>query len=154
LARKFEAKGRRESRQQVIATLGRIDELQVRGQWERLLRSGARFAAKSMMLRATAVDAAIKVTRRWCSSGYGRNPAAGQRLPQLAGAWGTSALVRAVFVTVPAVRQRLPTDRGSLAPGLCDCGRHRALHHLCRPMAWLDGRTTLHHGRDRGLFAH
>jgi hypothetical protein len=33
-------------RQQVIATLGRFEELQVSGQLERLLRSGVRFAAK------------------------------------------------------------------------------------------------------------
>ena len=33
-------------RQQVIATLGRVDELQASGQLEGLLRSGARFAAK------------------------------------------------------------------------------------------------------------
>ena len=32
-------------RQQVVATLGRLDELAASGQLERLLRSGARFAA-------------------------------------------------------------------------------------------------------------
>ena len=36
-------------RQQVIATLGRLDELAASGQLERLLRSGARFAAKAMV---------------------------------------------------------------------------------------------------------
>jgi hypothetical protein len=36
-------------RQQVIATLGRFDELQASG---RLVRSGARFAAKAMVLSA------------------------------------------------------------------------------------------------------
>src|ERR1700756_1568494 len=39
-------------RQQVIATLGRLDELAASGQLERLLRSGARFAAKAMVLAA------------------------------------------------------------------------------------------------------
>ena len=33
-------------RQQVIATLGRVEDLRESGQLERLLRSGARFAAK------------------------------------------------------------------------------------------------------------
>jgi hypothetical protein len=33
-------------RQQVIATLGRLDELTGSGQLERLIRSGARFAAR------------------------------------------------------------------------------------------------------------
>lgn len=35
-------------RQQVIATLGRIEDLRDSGQLERLLRSGARFAAKAL----------------------------------------------------------------------------------------------------------
>ena len=33
-------------RQQVVATLGRVEDLRESGQLERLLRSGARFAAK------------------------------------------------------------------------------------------------------------
>ena len=41
-------------RQQVIATLGRFEDLRASGQLERLLRSGARFAAKAMMLSAAA----------------------------------------------------------------------------------------------------
>jgi hypothetical protein len=51
-------------RQQVIATLGRFEELQASGQLERLLRSGARFAAKAMMLSTAADDAAIKIAIR------------------------------------------------------------------------------------------
>src|SRR5437588_4429327 len=51
-------------RQQVIATLGRYEELQASGQLERLLRSGARFAAKAMVLAAAENDAATKVTTR------------------------------------------------------------------------------------------
>src|SRR5258707_13771801 len=51
-------------RQQVIATLGRFDELQASGQLERLLRSGARFAAKAMVLSAVADDAALKIAVR------------------------------------------------------------------------------------------
>jgi hypothetical protein len=55
-------------RQQVIATLGRFDELQASGQLERLLRSGARFAAKAMVLSAANDDAAIKIAvRRICA---------------------------------------------------------------------------------------
>ena len=67
-------------RQQVIATLGRVDELQASGQLERLLRSGARFAAKAMVLTAASDDAtkiaARRSGRRWCSSGCGKRPAA------------------------------------------------------------------------------
>jgi hypothetical protein len=48
-------------RQQVIATLGRFEELQASGQLERLVRSGARFAAKAMVLSAASDEAAIKI---------------------------------------------------------------------------------------------
>ena len=41
-------------RQQVIATLGQFNELQASGQLERLVRSSARFAAKAMVLSASA----------------------------------------------------------------------------------------------------
>src|SRR5262245_25731302 len=51
-------------RQQVIATLGRFDELQASGQLERLVRSGARFAAKAMVLSAASNDAAIEIAVR------------------------------------------------------------------------------------------
>jgi len=52
-------------RQQVIATLGRIDELQASGQLERLLRSGARFADKAIVLDALdRGEATVVATRR------------------------------------------------------------------------------------------
>jgi hypothetical protein len=51
-------------RQQVIATLGRLDELVGSGQLERLLRSGARFAAKAMVLVAMQEGAASEVEVR------------------------------------------------------------------------------------------
>jgi DDE family transposase len=51
-------------RQQVIATLGRYEDLQASGQLERLLRSGARFAAKAMVLSAAADDAALTIAVR------------------------------------------------------------------------------------------
>ena len=69
-------------RQQVIATLGRFDELQASGQLERLVRSGARFATKAMVLNAASNDAAIKIAvrriGRWRSSDCGRRPVAGR----------------------------------------------------------------------------
>jgi hypothetical protein len=39
-------------RQQVIATLGRVDDPRESGQLERLLRSGARFATKAIVVDA------------------------------------------------------------------------------------------------------
>jgi hypothetical protein len=47
-------------RQQVVATLGRFEKLQASGRLERLVRSGARFAAKAMVLSAAANETAIK----------------------------------------------------------------------------------------------
>ena len=41
-------------RQRVIATLGRVEDLRASGQLERLLRSGARFAAKAIVVDAVA----------------------------------------------------------------------------------------------------
>jgi hypothetical protein len=52
-------------RQQVIATLGRIDKLQASGKLERLLRSGARFAEKAIVLDALdRGEATVASTRR------------------------------------------------------------------------------------------
>lgn len=51
-------------RQQVIATLGRYEDLRASGQLERLLRSGARFAEKAMVLGAVADDTAAKIATR------------------------------------------------------------------------------------------
>jgi hypothetical protein len=51
-------------RPHVIATLGRIDELQASGQLERLLRSGARFAAKAIVLDAVERGEAATISTR------------------------------------------------------------------------------------------
>lgn len=146
-------------RQQVIATLGRLDELAAGGQLERLLRSGARFAAKAVVLEAVREEAALSVAvrrigpalvfaRLWEETGC-RAVVAG-----LAASRGHKfALERAVFLTV---LHRLMGGGSDLA-----AERWRAdyavagidgieLHHLYRAMAWLgeelpaaeqDGRT-------------
>src|SRR5260221_14473305 len=51
-------------RQQVIATLGRYEELQASGQLERLLRSGARFSPQAMALSAAQEEATLKIASR------------------------------------------------------------------------------------------
>ena len=51
-------------RQQVIATLGRIEDLRDSGQLERLLRSGARFAAKAIVVNAVAEGAVTATAAR------------------------------------------------------------------------------------------
>ena len=51
-------------RQQVIATLGRVEDLRESGQLERLLRSGARFAAKAIVVDAAAAGEATTSSAR------------------------------------------------------------------------------------------
>jgi hypothetical protein len=144
-------------RQQVIATLGRWDELEASGQLERLLRSGARFTAKALVVSAARQDGAVAVRRigpalvferLWRESGC-RSVVA-----ELAGGRKHGfALERAVFLTVlhrlfgggsdrAAARWR-EDHRIAGVEGL-------ELHHLYRAMAWLgeelpggeqDGRT-------------
>ena len=146
-------------RQQVIATLGRYDELQASGQLERLLRSGARFAAKAMVLAAAeSEDTARIATRRigpalaferlWEETGCRAV------ITDLAGARGHKfALERAVFLTVlhrlfaggsDRAADRWREDYAITGVNGLD------LHHLYRAMAWLgeelpekdqDGRT-------------
>jgi hypothetical protein len=146
-------------RQQVIATLGRYEELQASGQLERLLRSGARFSAKAMVLSAAQEEATLKIASRrigpallferlWQETGCRKV------IEELAGARKHGiALERAIFLTVlhrlfvsgsdrAADRWREDYQIGGLE-GL-------TLHHLYRAMAWLgeelpakeqDGRT-------------
>jgi hypothetical protein len=51
-------------RQQVIARLGRVEDLRESGQLERLLRSGARFAAKAIVFDAAAEGTATTIAAR------------------------------------------------------------------------------------------
>jgi len=146
-------------RQQVIATLGRFEELQASGQLERLVRSGARFASKAMVLSAASADAASKIAvrrigpalvfeRLWEETGCRAV------IGDLAGARGHKfALERAVFLTVLHRLFVSGSDRAAdrwredyAITGVAGLD----LHHLYRAMAWLgeelpakeqDGRT-------------
>ena len=141
----------------MIATLGRFEDLQASGQLERLLRSGARFAAKAMVLSAVADDAAIRIAvrrigpalvfeRLWEETGCRAV------LAELTGKRKHGfALERVVF--------RLHRLFVSGSDRAADCWREDYaiagvegldLHHLYRAMAWLgeeppekeqDGRT-------------
>src|ERR1700740_2622948 len=146
-------------RQQVIATLGRFEELQASGQLERLVRSGARFAAKAMVLRAGSNDAAIKIAvrrigpalvfeRLWEETGCR------VVISDLAGQRGHKfALKRAVFLTVLHRLFVSGSDRAAdrWREDYAIAGVDKLdLHHLYRAMAWLgeelleteqDGRT-------------
>src|SRR6202167_107667 len=133
-------------RQRVIATLGRLDELEASGQLDRLLRSGARFVQQAMMLDAARTgDAPAVAVRRigptllferlWQETGCQSVITALAR-----GRGHRFALERAVFLTV---LHRLMRGGSDLAAdrwrddyritGTDDLD----LHHLYRAMAWL-----------------
>jgi hypothetical protein len=133
-------------RQRVIATLGRLDELEASGQLDRLLRSGARFVQQAMVLDAARTgDAPAVAVRRigppllferlWQETGCQSVIAALAR-----GRGHRFALERAVFLTV---LHRLMRGGSDLAAdrwrddyritGTDDLD----LHHHYRAMAWL-----------------
>jgi len=146
-------------RQQVIATLGRYEELRDSGQLERLLRSGARFAAQAMVLGAVETGTAVTVaTRRigpalvferlWEESGCRT------AIEDLAGPRKHGfALERAVFLTVLHRLFAGGSDRAAdrwREDYRIEGSEGLELHHLYRAMAWLgealpekeqDGRT-------------
>jgi hypothetical protein len=133
-------------RQRVIATLGRLDELEASGQLDRLLRSGARFVQQAMVLDAARagdtpavavrrIGPALLFERLWQETGCQDVIASLAR-----GRGHRFALERAVFLTV---LHRLMRGGSDLAAdrwredyritGTEDLD----LHHLYRAMAWL-----------------
>ena len=146
-------------RQQVIATLGRVEDLRESGQLERLLRSGARFAAKAIVVDALndgsaittevrRIGPALVFERLWEETGCR------DVIEKLAGDRKHGfALERAIFLTV------LHRLFGGGSDRAADRWREDYringvegldLHHLYRAMAWLgeelptseqDGRT-------------
>src|SRR5580658_5035983 len=144
-------KSRREGaavRQQVIATLGRIDELQASGQLERLLRSGARFSGKAIVLDALERGEATAISTRRIGPAL-----AFERIWEETGCRGVIerlararnhefSLERAAFLTV---LHRLFCGGSDRAADRWreDCRIDGVdgleLHHLYRAMAWLGG---------------
>jgi transposase len=133
-------------RQQVIATLGRVEDLRQSGQLERLLRSGARFADKAILIDAVAngdltasaarrIGPTLVFERLWEETGCRAV------LDTLAGARNHDfALERAVFITVLHRLFSGGSDRAAdrwkqdyRIEGVEDLD----LHHLYRAMAWL-----------------
>ena len=133
-------------RQQVIATLGRIDELQESGQLQRLLRSGARFADKAIVLdalergEATTISTrrigpALAFERIWNETGCRAV------IEHLASERGHEfSLERAAFLTVLHRLFGGGSDRAAdrwREDYAIDGVEGLELHHLYRAMAWL-----------------
>src|ERR1700676_3219686 len=133
-------------RQQVIATLGRVEDLRESGQLERLLRSGARFAAKAIVVDAlndgTAISADVRrigpglvFERLWEETGCR------SVIEKLAGGRKHGfALERAVFLTVLHRLFAGGSDRAAdrwREDYRIDGVEGLDLHHLYRAMAWL-----------------
>ena len=133
-------------RQQVIATLGRYDDLKASGQLERLLRSGARFAEKAMVLGALADQTATTIVSRrigpalvferlWEETGCRAV------IQELAGGRRHGFEVeRALFLTVLHRLFGGGSDRAAdrWREDYAIAGTEKLdLHHLYRAMAWL-----------------
>jgi Transposase DDE domain len=133
-------------RQQVIATLGRIEDLRDSGQLERLLRSGARFAAKAIIVNALAEGAvttnatrrigpALIFQRLWEETGCRKV------IEDLTGSRKHGfPLERAVFLTVLHRLFAGGSDRAAdrwREDYAIDGVEDLDLHHLYRAMAWL-----------------
>ena len=133
-------------RQQVIATLGRIEDLRDSGQLERLLRSGARFAAKAIVVNALAegtvtanaarrIGPALVFERLWEETGCRAV------IEDLAGSRKHGfPLERAVFLTVLHRLFAGGSDRAAdrwREDYTIDGVEDLDLHHLYRAMAWL-----------------
>ena len=133
-------------RQQVIATLGRVEDLRESGQLERLLRSGARFAAKAIVVDAIAagsvaagsarrIGPALVFERLWEETGCR------EVVENLAGARKHDfALERAMFLTVLHRLFCGGSDRAAdrwREDYRIDGVEGLDLHHLYRAMAWL-----------------
>jgi hypothetical protein len=131
-------------RQRVVATLGRLDQLQASGQLERLVRSGARFAERALVVTAAQDDPSAAVRRLgpalvferlWAETGCRVviEDLAAERRHEF-------ALERAIFLTV---LHRLMGGGSDLAADRWREDYRIAgaealeLHHLYRAMGWL-----------------
>ena len=135
-----------QTKQRVLATLGRLDRLQASGQLDALLASGARFAQQALLLTAHANGQLPTVTTRRIGP-----PLIFQRLWQQTGCQEVlSALLdqrrfgfdveRAVFLTVLHRLCASGSDRAAeqwKGDYLIDGADALQLHQLYRAMAWL-----------------
>ncbi len=134
----------RKSRQRIIATVGRLDELQDKGRIESLIRSLSRFSEKALLIlsgqsnpdvAAKKIGPALIFERLWKETGIKRTI-----LNLLAGRGFQFDVERAIFLTVLHRLMVSGSDR------FCDQWRRDyfientdglELHHLYRAMGWL-----------------
>ena len=149
-------------RQRVIATLGRLDQLQQNGQLDALLVSGARFSQSVLLLSAHAkgqlptlttrrIGPALVFERLWRETGC-------QRVIEqlLDGRRFECDVERAVFFTVlhrlfnPGSDRAADKWRTDYQIDGCDSLQ---LHHLYRAMAWLGEELPQDQQKDKTPFA-
>ncbi len=150
------------SSQRVVATLGRLDQLQQSGQLDALLVSGARLARSVLVLSEHAqgklptisvrhIGPALVFQRLWELTGC--RHVIGQLLK---GRRFEFAVERAVFFTVlhrlfdPGSDRAAEKWRGDYEIDGCD---NLQLHHLYRAMAWLGDELPRKEQADRTRFA-
>ncbi len=134
------------SRQQVLATLGRLDQLQASGQLDALLVSGARFAQSLLILSAQDEGRAPMLTTRSLGPGLlferlWRQTGCQAVLEHLlADRRFTCPLERAVFLTVVHRLLQPGSDRAAEKwrdDYVLERCASLQLQHLYRAMAWL-----------------
>jgi hypothetical protein len=136
----------RGSKQRVICTLGRVDELDASGQLERLISSGARYSESMMVIDAHSRGEAPVIAVRRVGPGLiferlWRKTGVREVIEGLcAGRKFEFPLERAVFITVLNRLFASGSDR-FCSKWVADYGISGAdeldLHHLYRAMAWL-----------------
>jgi len=151
-----------DSRQRVVATLGRLDRLQESGQLERLLASGARFATKAMVVTVAEdgsldkvevqrIGPALVFERLWRESGCRKviEELIGERKFEF-------AVERAIFLTVLHRLFGGGSDRSAdrwREDYWIEGAEGLQLHHLYRAMAWLGEELPQAAQQDRLPFA-
>ena len=146
-------------RQSVVATLGRVDALVATGQFDRLLRSGARFAQTAVVLTAFENGDGTKVATRQLGPALAldrlwQEIGAKRVIGDLAAERGFEFdLERAVFLTVLHRLFDPGSDRAAekwrhdlVIDGVGELG----LHHLYRTMGWLGEELADQSGRGLG----
>lgn len=134
------------TRQRVVATLGRLEQLQTSGQLDALLASGARFAQQMLLLTAHANGQAPVVSTRRLGPALvferlWRETGCRAVLEQLLGGRRFEfAVERAVFLTVLHRLCVAGSDRACQRwkeDQVVEGADELELHHLYRAMAWL-----------------